>query len=608
MATKTNGEILVNTTTAGSQAYESVTSLSGGGFVVVWQDDSMTGGDSSGSAIRGQVFNAAGVKTGGEFLVNTVTTGGQFAPSVDEIPGGFAVAWEDTSAVLGDAAGRGIAMQRFDLTGAKVGAETLVNTTTAGEQSAPALSNVGGVNYVVAWTDASNTGGDTAGSAIRAQVFGSDGTKTGGEILVNTTTAGFQGVVDVATKGPNGFVAVWQDTSHSADDTDGLAVRGQRFGFAGDKIGAEFLVNTTTPLNQYLPSVYSFSDASFIVLFKDAGGATDTIRAQRFTNLGVKSGAEIVIAGPDAGFKGGLDVVTLSNGGFVATWQDARTVGPDTSETSIWLQEYSSTNAKVGSELLVNTTTVGPQGNPHIDVLSDGRVVVTWEDFGATNGDTSDRAVRAQLFATDAVTGTGGTGGTGGTSTTPSAGSDSVTGTAGPDTVNALAGDDTVNGQGGADSISGGDGNDRINGGDGVQGSADGADTLSGGDGNDTVNGNVGNDVVTGDNGDDVLRGGRDDDSVSGGAGNDYVSGDLGSDTLSGGAGADTFHSFGGAGLDRVIDFVRAEGDRVLLDAGTVFTTTQVGADTVINMTGGGQMVLVGVSMASLTGDWITVG
>jgi hypothetical protein len=32
---------------------------------------------------------------------------------------------------------------------------------------------------------------------------------------------------------------------------------------------------------------------------------------------------------------------------------------------------------------------------------------------------------------------------------------------------------------------------------------------------------------------------------------------------------------------------------------------SQVGADTVINMTGGGQMILVGVSMSSLTPGWI---
>ncbi|MFN9848968.1 MAG: hypothetical protein ACK56C_11395 [Alphaproteobacteria bacterium] len=43
----------------------------------------------------------------------------------------------------------------------------------------------------------------------------------------------------------------------------------------------------------------------------------------------------------------------------------------------------------------------------------------------------------------------------------------------------------------------------------------------------------------------------------------------------------------------------------VLWACRTQFTTSQVGEDTVINMTGGGQMVLVGVSLTTLTGNWI---
>jgi serralysin len=54
-----------------------------------------------------------------------------------------------------------------------------------------------------------------------------------------------------------------------------------------------------------------------------------------------------------------------------------------------------------------------------------------------------------------------------------------------------------------------------------------------------------------------------------------------------------------------VLDFNLAEGDRVQLAPGTTYSLAQVGADTVISMTGGGQLVLVGVAMSSLTGGWI---
>jgi Ca2+-binding RTX toxin-like protein len=132
-----------------------------------------------------------------------------------------------------------------------------------------------------------------------------------------------------------------------------------------------------------------------------------------------------------------------------------------------------------------------------------------------------------------------------------------------------------------------------------------GVDNIDGGDGIDIINGNQGNDSLIGGNGADVLRGGKDDDTIIAGAGNDFVSGDRGNDTVSGGAGADTFHTFSGAGVDRVTDFSRAEGDRVAVLTGSTYTVSQVGADVVIDLGGGTQMVLVNVQQSSLTGDWI---
>jgi Ca2+-binding RTX toxin-like protein len=184
------------------------------------------------------------------------------------------------------------------------------------------------------------------------------------------------------------------------------------------------------------------------------------------------------------------------------------------------------------------------------------------------------------------------------------------------DTLGALAGSNVLRGGDGNDSIAGGSGFDDINGNTGrdtesgglgddwVVGGQD-NDRLFGDGGNDLVYGNLGADICNGGDGNDIVRGGQDNDVLSGGPGADYLSGDKGDDTITGGAGADIFHTFGDAGIDRVTDFQLAQGDRVQLDAGTVYATAQVGADTVITMTGGGQMVLVGVSLASLTPGWI---
>jgi len=172
-----------------------------------------------------------------------------------------------------------------------------------------------------------------------------------------------------------------------------------------------------------------------------------------------------------------------------------------------------------------------------------------------------------------------------------------------PSTVSATqaliaAGPETLLGTSGGDTI-----NDGANAGH-LRGAA-GDDVVNGGGGNDIVYGNLGSDYCDGGEGADTVRGGQGDDVVLGGAGNDWLSGDRGDDTVTGGAGADIFHTFGDAGVDRVTDFSLAQGDRVMLDPGTTYSLSQVGADTVIDLGGGGQMVLAGVTLSSLTGDWI---
>jgi Ca2+-binding RTX toxin-like protein len=171
-------------------------------------------------------------------------------------------------------------------------------------------------------------------------------------------------------------------------------------------------------------------------------------------------------------------------------------------------------------------------------------------------------------------------------------------------------GDDRIFGGLAFDDVHGNQGNDTVSGGlggDWVVGGKD-NDSLSGDEGDDIVYGNLGNDTGDGGTGADLVRGGQGDDVLRGGDGADFISGDLGSDTITGGAGADIFNSFGDAGLDRVTDFNRGEGDRVRMDPGSTYTVSQQGADTVVAVTGGATVVLVGVQMSTLTGDWIFVG
>lgn len=256
--------------------------------------------------------------------------------------------------------------------------------------------------------------------------------------------------------------------------------------------------------------------------------------------------------------------------------------------------ERSSTTGNVASEYMLNGVTAPvPAGNTLVALAADKGVdaLARWMRGSASEPDPNE------VFVT----------GMGADSIDGGAGDDIIQDTGGANYLRGGDGADRIYGGGDFDDINGNAGNDTIAGGpdnDWVVGGRD-NDSLDGGTGNDLVYGNLGADTCVGGDGADTLRGGQDDDVLLGGAGDDYISGDKGSDTMTGGAGADVFHSFGDAGLDRITDFNVAQGDRLQLDAGTTYQVSQVGADTVVNMGGGGQVILAGVSMSSLTPGWI---
>jgi serralysin len=204
-------------------------------------------------------------------------------------------------------------------------------------------------------------------------------------------------------------------------------------------------------------------------------------------------------------------------------------------------------------------------------------------------------------------------------------GGETLVGGPGPDVLHGGAGDDKLTGGDGHNVLRGNAGNDQLVGGahfDDLHGNM-GDDTISGGAGDDwvvggkdqdrlygewgsdVVLGNMGNDTCDGGDGHDIVRGGQGDDLVIGAAGDDWLSGDRGSDTLTGGAGADIFHGFAESGLDRILDFNVWEGDRVNLLPGTQWRAEQVGADTVVHVGPGSELVLVGVQLSTLPEGWI---
>ncbi len=156
VGTPFGGEFQVNTYTTEQQREPAVAADGAGNFVVSWIS---YGQDGSNWGVFAQRFHSTGVKAGAEFRVNSYTTSAQFISAVAaDIAGNFVVTWEGVGSTDNDA----VFGQRFTSAGATVGGEFRVNSYTTGGQRRPAVAPTTQGNFVVAWEsyyqDGSSTG------------------------------------------------------------------------------------------------------------------------------------------------------------------------------------------------------------------------------------------------------------------------------------------------------------------------------------------------------------------------------------------------------------------------------------------------------------------
>ena len=157
---------------------------------------------------------------------------------------------------------------------------------------------------------------------------------------------------------------------------------------------------------------------------------------------------------------------------------------------------------------------------------------------------------------------------------------DTLAGGGGDDTIGSLGGNDVLYGNKGNDLVTGGADNDPLYGGqdnDLVYGNT-GTDLLYGNRQSDTLFGGQGDDALYGGQSEDLLYGNLGADVLDGGLGNDTLSGGTGDDSLTGGGGVDVFAIAAGEGVDQVLDFSIADGDRlqVNIDGTNITSVTEL--------------------------------
>jgi len=373
----------INTYTAGSQSYPSVTSLGSDKFVVTWESYLQ---DGSGDGIYGQIFNSSASPLGSEFRINNYTTSDQQYPSVTSLGSDkFVVTWMSDGQ---DGDNWGIYGQLFDSSASPLGSEFRINTYTISYQEYPSVTSLGNDKFVVTW--ASN-GQDGSNYGVYGQLFNSNASPLGSEFQINTYTTDNQFFSSVTSLGSDKFVVTWM--SFWQDGNWG-GVYGQLFDSNASSLGNEFRINTYTTSNQNYPSVTSLGSDKFVVTWQSNGqdGGYYGIYGQIFNSSAYPLGSEFRVNTYTALWQAYSSVTSLGSDKFVVTWQSD---GQEGDFYGVYGQLFDSSASPLGSEFRINTYTTYEQQSPSVTGLGSDKFVVTWHSWGQ---DGSDWGIYGQIL------------------------------------------------------------------------------------------------------------------------------------------------------------------------------------------------------------------
>ncbi len=379
-----SGETRANATTLAQGA--TVARAADGDTVVAWSSTTAT----DGAEVYFQRFDAKGVALGDETVVNTTAAGTQAAPAVAmDATGNFVIVWSGNGTQTDQVDTTGVFLQRFDAEGAPLGEETRVNTTTTNTQDLPAVAMDVDGDFVVTWQSLAQDG---SGQGVYAQRFDASGAMQGSEFQVNTFTTGSQRDAAVAMDFDGNFAVVWESNGQDGS-LNGIYAR--LFAADGTQIAAEFAVNTLTADNQENPSVGRAGDGGFVVAWSGPDADGSGIYARRFDSLGSPlDSSEFDVNSTETATQAVPAIALDADGDFVIAWESNSTGNYD-----VVARRYTAAGvAGSEGEFTLNSTAALDQRAPAVALDADGDSVVAWQGNGSgdANGLFARRAVGPQ--------------------------------------------------------------------------------------------------------------------------------------------------------------------------------------------------------------------
>ncbi|MDR2154162.1 MAG: Ig-like domain-containing protein [Burkholderiaceae bacterium] len=378
-------EFIANPVTVGDQTYATLARVPGGGYVVSWHDSNLGSSfqryDNAGNRIGDPVSYMRPMTWGGGTPMITVLSNGNIAQTY----------------VADDANFSGVYLRIYSPTGALVRDDTLVSSVTSTYQAEPTVAALPNGNFVVSWGDGR---GDSQYSTY-IKIYSPTGNVVLNDTLLadSTTNNTHPGTIAVAANG--NFLVPWMFESSST----GYNLLGQIYNSSGTPQTATFTINATVAGTQAVAQAVALPDGTYVIAWQGPDSDGTGLYFRRFSANGAALSGETAINMTTAGNQyfnlgvaaewpsSGTKLTALANGGFAVVWTSEY---QDGSGTGTFMRVFSATGVPTAQgEIPINTTIVGDQSVPAITTLSDGRLVVAWEDAG---GDGSGQGIMQSIF------------------------------------------------------------------------------------------------------------------------------------------------------------------------------------------------------------------
>ncbi|MEL7191151.1 MAG: T9SS type A sorting domain-containing protein [Bacteroidota bacterium] len=359
-------ETLANATTLSTQKNPAVAMSPTGEYVVVWES---LGQDGDGYGIYAQVYTAAGAVSVSEFLVNTTTAADQRKPDVAmDGSGNFIITWQSYTPT--GANGWDIFYRTYNLAGIATTGQIRANNSRPGNQRHPKVSARQSGNFVITWED----DGD-----VYAEIYEVSGATIVTDFLVNTTTANEQIYPAVAMNFINGdFIIAWQSLNQ---DGDGYGIYSRIYQATGSPITGELICNTTTAGNQIEPSVTFDDSGEYLVGWSSFGTDGDNygIYIQFFDAAGITIGSEFQVNSTTTSTQHHVEVTKTANNFYLVAWTG---YDQDGDAAGVYTAVIDNTPSIIVAETQVNSNTTDYQQFPSVatDNTSAGDAIIIWQD------------------------------------------------------------------------------------------------------------------------------------------------------------------------------------------------------------------------------------